>query len=106
MNSPRLNKKDEFETVIAQDLKAWSARVQAPESSRQALLEAAARQERRSMRRLPALKSLVPQGLQRWLTAPLSRAPKLPQSELAQWLFTQAMWHNLGNDRRAVRFVC
>jgi hypothetical protein len=106
MNSPKLQKYDEFETTVARDLKIWSGRVQSPAGGREALLRKAAERTRRAPRRISMLRSLVPHRLQRWLTSPRDRLPKLPQTELTQWLYTQAMWHNLGNDRRAVRFVC
>lgn len=103
MNSPRMDRHSDFDSTIGQELKSWAARQQAPVDSRAVLLAAAraAAPRRRSWSRVTARR------IQSWLAASFGRRPpRLPHTELTQWLFTQAMWHNLGIDRRAVRFVC
>lgn len=101
MNSPELQKYDEFDASIGRELRSWAARQQPPAGGREALLEAAAPRTRRSIR------ANMLNRIQRWLLSPRATSgPDLPYVELSQWLYAQAMWHSLGNDRRAVRFVC
>jgi len=98
MSSPKLRKHSDFDLTIGRELQSWASRQHAPAEVRRRVLDGAAVQARslRSVRRL-----------QQWLNiGPVRRKPQLPYTELTQWLYNQAMWHSLGNDRRAVRFVC
>lgn len=107
MSSPRLQKQSDFDATIGRELKSWAARQQPPADARARLLEAAAAQSQKpTERRAPRASAMT--KVQRWLSAvvPSRRNPQLPYTELSQWLFNQAMWQSLGNDRRAVRFVC
>jgi len=103
MNSPRLKKYDEFDATIGLELESWAERQQPPAGGREALLQAAGKRKQRAVLRAPrALRKL-----KHWLISPQSsNHPGLPYNELSQWLYAQAMWHSLDNDRRAVRFVC
>jgi hypothetical protein len=107
MNSPDLRKRGEFDLTIGHELQSWAGRQQAPADIRRRVMEGAAELERKRRRpnglRSPfaflRIRQLLHLGLPR-------RKPQLPYSELSQWLFNQAMWQSLGNDRRSVRFVC
>lgn len=107
MSSPRLQKQSDFDATIGRELQSWAARQQAPAGGRARLLDAAAAQTRKPAKRQARRSPRFVTELHRWLTAtPARRNPQMPYSELSQWLFNQAMWQNLGNDRRTVRFVC
>jgi hypothetical protein len=107
MNSPKLRTHSDFDRTIGRELQSWAGRQHAPaEVRRRVLTEAAAQEPTR--RRLFGLRSpRVVRRFRHWLSAgPTRRKPQIPYTELSQWLFNQAMWQSLGNDRRAVRFVC
>ena len=108
MSSPRLQRKSDFDATIGRELEAWGSRQRAPANGRARLLEAAAAQSSNPSRRFPKRGLRFLNHFQRWLSAaaPSRRRPQMPYTELSQWLFNQAMWQSLGNDRRAVRFVC
>jgi hypothetical protein len=102
MSSPDLRKASEFDLTIGRELQSWANRQQAPAEIRRRVLEEAG-----ARGRTPAGPQLAVRRLRQLLRiAPARRKPQLPYTELSQWLFNQAMWHSLGNDRRAVRFVC
>ena len=107
MSSPRSQQFDAFDATIGRELKSWANRQHAPTSIRTTLLEEAARRAKKpaagsATRRTPFMKRLHV-----WLVGPTPvRGSQLSYSDLTQWLSSQAAWHNLGNDRRAVRFVC
>lgn len=107
MNSPRVQRPDEFDATIGRELKAWAGRQQPPAAVRAAILQAAAERSPTPAKAVIQGRSPVLQRIQQWLVSPHGRRqPQLPYSELSQWLFTEAMWHSLGIDRRAVRYVC
>ena len=108
MSSPKLQKHSDFDVTIGRELQSWAARQQPPADARARLLEAAASESHQSTKRPGRRSPRIVTQVQRWLAAavPLRRKPQLPYTELSQWLFNQAMWQSLGNDRRAVRFVC
>ena len=104
MNSPR-NQGDEFDATIGHELKTWASRQTAPASGRRQLLQAAVRSKNSAAQR--RFRPRLIAQLQQWLAGPFHRPqPAFPATELSQWLFYQTAWHNLGIDRRAVRFVC
>lgn len=108
MSSPRSKQSssNEFDATIGRELKSWAARQHAPTSLRTRVLEQAVRQPGKSAA-APARRSQFIKRLQVWLVGPTAvHGPQLSYSDLTQWLSSQAAWHNLGNDRRAVRFVC
>jgi hypothetical protein len=107
MSSPDLRKRGEFDLTIGHELQSWAGRHHAPADTRRRVMEGAAELERK--RRPPSglrSSSAVLRIRQLLHIGPARRKPQLPYSELSQWLFNQAMWHSLGNDRRSVRFVC
>ena len=108
MSSPKLQKQSEFDATIGRELQSWAARQKPPAGARARLLEAAAAQSLQHTNRIPRRRPRIFKQVQRWLAAAVAgnRSPQMPYSELSQWLFNQAMWQNLGNDRRAARFVC
>jgi hypothetical protein len=107
MNSPKLHKRSEFDLTIGHELESWAGRQEAPAEVRARVLDGAAALERKRRRFVRRRGPLVVQRLHQWLTTrPVRRKPQVPYTELSQWLFNQAMWQSLGNDRRAVRFVC
>jgi hypothetical protein len=107
MNSPKLRKGSDFDQTIGRELQSWSARQQPPADLRERILNQAAAQERKRRRAFASRSPLALRKLRHWLLSGTARRkPQLPYTELSQWLFNQAMWHSLRNDRRAVRFVC
>lgn len=107
MNSPRSQKFDAFDATIGRELKNWATRQHAPASIRATLLEEAAVRAKKPAAGSAHRRNTFVKRLQVWLVGPTSvRGPQLSYSDLTQWLSSQAAWHNLGNDRRAVRFVC
>ena len=107
MSSPRLRKGSDFDHTIGRELQSWAGRQQPPADLRERILAEAAVQERKQRRLFNFRSPLAFRRLRIWLhPGPARRKPQIPYTELSQWLFNQAMWHNLGNDRRAVRFVC
>jgi hypothetical protein len=107
MSSPRSKYTNDFDTTIGHELKSWSSKQQAPSSIRTSLLDAAARQVKQPAKDNQSQKSNGFKRIQNWLFGTVGRPePQRHYADLSQWLFTQAAWHSLGNDRRSVRFVC
>ncbi|HUF39130.1 MAG TPA: hypothetical protein VMN57_11445 [Anaerolineales bacterium] len=110
MSLPDHHKTSDFDLTIGRELQSWAGRQHAPaEVRRRVLVEAAGDgRARQKYSRVPiAAPFRVVRWFRRWLCdAPVRQLPELPHKELSKWLFNQAMWHSLGNDRRAVRFVC
>jgi len=100
MSTPRLRKHAGDEAALRQEFQSWAGKQRPPASARNTLLQDAART--RKLVRQPRLIS----RFQDWLAAASPARSPLPFSDLSQWMFSQSTWHHLGNDRRALRFVC
>lgn len=109
MSSPRSQQvfAEEFDATIGRELKNWAARQHAPASVRTRVLEGAARQSKKPAGGAVSRRAQAVRRLHAWLVGPPApRTPQLSYNDLTQWLASQAAWHNLGIDRRAVRLVC
>lgn len=107
MSSLRSQLPSEFDITIGRELKNWGDRQKAPGNARAQILEKAAQQPTyhavKIQFRLPAALRKLHALLFETTT---TRRPDMPYAELTRWLAAQAAWQHLGNDRRAVRFVC
>ncbi len=107
MSSPRSQDFDEFDVTIGRELKNWGSKQQAPAAVRSIILDNAARHAKKSVSSGAYRRKQFVKRLQHiFVGANAFRGPEMTYPDLSQWLFSQAAWHNLGNDRRTVRFVC